>query len=90
MWWLAGYSAESAAAAAEAATGELMEVMCPAELAEDRKLRIALPDGRQFDVLVPDGVAVGEEHGQVRQQVGRARDQHDHQDGGDRRVVSSV
>jgi len=34
-----------------------MDVVCPPELGADRKLRITLPDGRQFDVIVPDGIA---------------------------------
>ena len=56
----AAAAAEAAAAAAEASSGEMMEVACPEGLAEDRQLRIALPDGRQFDVVVPDGVAAGD------------------------------
>ena len=43
-----------------AAAGLMMEVVCPAELAPDRTLRIALPDAREFDVVVPDDVAVGD------------------------------
>ena len=50
----------AAAAAADVAAGELMDVVCPLELGADRKLRIALPDGRQFDVIVPEGIAEGE------------------------------
>ena len=52
--------AAAAAAAADVAAGELMDVVCPLELGADRKLRIALPDGRQFDVIVPEGIAEGE------------------------------
>ena len=50
----------AAAAAADVTAGELMDVVCPPELGADRKLRIALPDRRQFDVVVPDGIAAGE------------------------------
>ena len=50
----------AAAAAADVTAGELMDVVCPPELGADRRLRIALPDGRQFDVVVPDGIAAGE------------------------------
>ena len=50
----------AAAAAADVTAGELMDVVSPPELGADRKLRIALPDGRQFDVVVPDGIAAGE------------------------------
>ena len=60
-------AAEAAAAAAAAAEeeadvsgGDLMDVVCPPELGADRKLRIALPDGRLFDVIVPDGIAEGD------------------------------
>ena len=52
--------AAAAAAAADVAAGGLMDVVCPLELGADRKLRIALPDGRQFDVIVPEGIAEGE------------------------------
>ena len=55
-------AAEAAAETANAAAAppELMEVVCPAELGLDRRLRIALPDARQFDVVVPTGVAAGD------------------------------
>ena len=66
-------AAEAAAAAAAAAAeappaadveaapaGELMEVVCPPELGADRTIRIALPDAREFDVVVPEGVAAGD------------------------------
>ena len=53
-------AADSIERAAEAAAGLMMEVVCPAELAPDRTLRIALPDAREFDVVVPDDVAVGD------------------------------
>ena len=62
-------AAEAAAAAAEeeeeeeaadVSDGDLMDVVCPPELGADRKLRIALPDGRLFDVIVPDGIAEGD------------------------------
>ena len=56
----AATAAGTAAAAADVAAGELMDVVCPLELGADRKLRIALPDGRQFDVIVPEGIAEGE------------------------------
>ena len=56
----AAEAAAAAAAAADVAAGELMDVVCPLELGADRKLRIALPDGRQFDVIVPEGIAEGE------------------------------
>ena len=36
-----------------------MQVVCPAELAADRTIRIQLPDGREFDVQVPEGVEAG-------------------------------
>ena len=39
---------------------DLLQVVCPADLSPDRKLRIALPDGREFDVTVPDDVGDGE------------------------------
>ena len=52
--------AAAAAAAADVAAGGLMDVVCPLELGADRKLRISLPDGRQFDVIVPEGIAEGE------------------------------
>ena len=42
------------------ASGGLMQVVCPAELGEGRALRIQLEDGREFDVVVPDGVAEGD------------------------------
>ena len=56
----AAEAAAAEAATAEAAAGLMMEVVCPAELAPDRTLRIALPDAREFDVVVPDDVAVGD------------------------------
>ena len=43
-----------------AAAGEMMEVACPAELTPDRTIRIALPDEREFDVVVPASVTAGE------------------------------
>ena len=46
--------------AADVSDGDLMDVVCPPELGADRKLRIALPDGRLFDVIVPDGIAEGD------------------------------
>ena len=49
----------AAAAAADVTAGELMDVVCPPELGAERKLRITLPDGRQFDVVVPDSIAAG-------------------------------
>eukprot|EP00316_Scyphosphaera_apsteinii_P009592 CAMPEP_0119317192 /NCGR_PEP_ID=MMETSP1333-20130426/42279_1 /TAXON_ID=418940 /ORGANISM="Scyphosphaera apsteinii, Strain RCC1455" /LENGTH=241 /DNA_ID=CAMNT_0007323055 /DNA_START=35 /DNA_END=760 /DNA_ORIENTATION=+ len=66
-----GGSLEQASIAAEAAadlltteiedsTAEFFEVVCPAELAMNREMRIALPDGREFGVLVPDSIEVGE------------------------------
>ena len=42
------------------ASGGLMQVVCPAELGEGRALRVQLEDGREFDVVVPDGVAEGD------------------------------
>lgn len=50
----------AAEAAAAQASPELMEVVCPEELSADRRIRIALPDARQFDVIVPPGVAAGD------------------------------
>ena len=44
-----------------AAGEEYRQVVCPAELGADRALRVALEDGREFDVVVPDGVAAGDE-----------------------------
>ena len=44
----------------EQVDGELMEVVCPPELGADRTIRIALPDAREFDVVVPEGVAAGD------------------------------
>lgn len=46
-------------APAAAAAGTVFQVVCP-ELTADRTLRIALPDGRAFDVTEPDGVSDGE------------------------------
>jgi uncharacterized surface protein with fasciclin (FAS1) repeats len=43
----------------EASAG-LLQVVCPAELGEGRALRVQLEDGREFDVVVPDGVAEGD------------------------------
>ena len=43
-----------------AADGTYSEVVCPAELPSDRGMRIALPDGQEFDVAVPEGVKAGE------------------------------
>eukprot|EP00966_Prymnesium_polylepis_P214457 4966585-Prymnesium_polylepis.1 len=38
-----------------------MEVLCPADLdALDRTIRIALPDAREFDVVVPAGLVAGD------------------------------
>ena len=51
---------EEGEAAADVSDGDLMDVVCPPELGADRKLRIALPDGRLFDVIVPDGIAEGD------------------------------
>ena len=51
--------AASTAPAEGSAGGAMMEVVCPDGLADDRVLRIALPDAREFDVVVPDGVAAG-------------------------------
>ena len=49
------------AAAEVASAGEMMEVVCPAGLdALDRTIRIALPDAREFDVVVPAGIVAGE------------------------------
>ena len=56
----AGAAAAGAAAAGAAAADELMDVVCPSELSADRKLRIALSDARQFDVIVPEGVGSGD------------------------------
>ena len=39
--------------------GGFMQVTCPPELGDDRQLRIALPDGREFDVEVPPGLETG-------------------------------
>ena len=49
-----------AAPPAPAADDGYLEVVCPAELGEGRALRVALPDGREFDVVVPDGVGAGQ------------------------------
>ena len=46
--------------ASPAADGEYAEVACPAELGAARTMRIAMPDGREFDVQVPEGVQAGE------------------------------
>ena len=57
---VAAAEAAAIAAAADTPAGELMEVICPAELAADRTIRIALQDAREFDVIVPAGVAPGD------------------------------
>ena len=46
--------------AQSAEEGEWMEVVCPNGLLPDRTLRVALPDGREFEVEVPDGVEAGD------------------------------
>ena len=56
----AGAEAEAEAELLEAPAGEMMEVVCPAELGPDRAIRIALPDAREFDVVVPADVAAGD------------------------------
>ena len=43
-----------------AAQGEYAEVVCPDELSGARTMRIAMPDGRQFDVQVPEGLRAGD------------------------------
>ena len=45
--------------AAEADEG-FVQFLCPAELGEGRAVRVQLEDGREFEVVVPDGVAEGE------------------------------
>ena len=56
----AAAAAEEEEAAADVSDGDLMDVVCPPELGAERKMRIALPDGRLFDVIVPDGIAEGD------------------------------
>ena len=46
--------------ATEPEAGEVMEVACPSALPADRTVRVSLPDLREFDVVVPEGVAAGE------------------------------
>ena len=46
--------------ATEPIAGEVMEVACPSALPADRTVRVSLPDLREFDVVVPEGVAAGE------------------------------
>ena len=43
-----------------ASPSDLMEIACPAELTADRTVRLLLPDGREFDVQVPQSVKPGE------------------------------
>lgn len=57
---VAAEAAEATAAAEEVPAGGMMEVVCPSSLAADRSIRIALPDAREFDVVVPEGVSAGE------------------------------
>ena len=54
----AGAAAAEVAAEMAEAEETLLEVVCP-ELPADRTIRVALPDGREFDVAVPPGVATG-------------------------------
>jgi hypothetical protein len=53
-------AADAAAAAEQAPAGQMMEVICPAELSADRTVRITLSDEREFDVVVPTGVGPGD------------------------------
>jgi len=54
-------TAASDSAAAGAGEGEYMQVTCPMELSAARTLRIQIPDGREFDVQVPEDVMAGGE-----------------------------
>jgi len=64
---MAAAEAAETAMASDSATvtdegeGDFMQVICPMELGLERTLRIQLPDGREFDVIVPDDVVPGGE-----------------------------
>mmetsp|Transcript_4979 Transcript_4979/g.15321 ORF Transcript_4979/g.15321 Transcript_4979/m.15321 type:complete len:208 (-) Transcript_4979:150-773(-) len=52
--------AEQEAASAAAAQSLHVEVACPETLPLSRAMRLRLPDGREFDISVPEGISAGE------------------------------
>lgn len=55
----AAADASAAAPSAEDQDGSYLEVVCPSDVPADRTIRIRLPDSREFDVQVPEGVETG-------------------------------